>query len=603
MLVSFAQPKTQSSRRGIAIMMALVILGIILVVAYIYNFTSRQGKLASRRMFWGETVYFIADSVMEETFHNIKKNPQDLFAKIVDKQEEWLPLDFDFNSIKLDIALGMNLKKSMIKVAARVFDLKKDLEFKGEIVGAIEIVVTVSIKKGIGIPLIRQVSARRGFRYVKAFGRHLHQDYALLLKKKPKSPPPTYQFNRLTIERDNDLDSLFGRVFLGNERKVILGTNHLSQADTRYLDESGVLLNQEIIFDDADDFDKDKQSYFLLDILRKDPAIKPLRNNQTRPDALKWVKDFFRRGAGEDRIFMRIDSYTPSLQSIPITLETVPGKSFRVEGDVDRELYVSVTTKYQTLDNDIDQSKNDDFTVRHLTPQAAMFESDPFSSTTWSLFQGKQDFIQKGKEKEHLRDFIPYRKSSAYAQIFPEMQSLAWSEVKKRLMIQLDQNTQILNIDGIVGVVADKVIFDKNTIIKGQGVLIVMGKIIIQNEIKKQSSFDKLVLVSRATGPALGHGHIHINTDQRIEAYLMCHAFVKNGSNAKITSTNKSFNLKGGMSMDVLDFANFGDENTLIYDPNFSQSDALTLTIGVPIHYYKIYNNEKIDHTSMVDES
>lgn len=602
MLVPFAKPKIISSRRGIAIMMALVILGIILVVAYIYNFTSRQGKLASRRMFWGETVYFLADSVMEEAFHNIKKRPQDIFTKLVDKPDEWLDLDLDFNSIKLDVALGMSLDKSMVKVSARMFPLNKELEFesKGEKVGAIEIVVTISVKKGIGIPLIRQVSARRGFRYVKVFGKELHQDYALLLKKKP-NPPPNYS-NSLTISRDRGTDLFLGRVFLGTKDEMILGTETLSRADERYLDWSGILLDQQIVFDSADAFDKDFQSDFLLDILSKDPAIKPLRNNQTREDALKWVKEFFRRGAGEDRISMTISSPLYSNHSIPIKLESEPGDSFMIEGQVNRELLHSVTTQYQTLDNDIDQSKNGTFTAKHMAPQAGMFDNPITRLLGYSLFNDK-DFIQAGKEGEHLRDFIPYRKLSAYAQIVPNMQSLTWSEVKRHLMIQLDQNTQILNINGIVAVVTDEAIFDKQTIIKGQGALVITGKIIIQNEIKKSGSSDKLVLVSRALGPSLGQGHIHINTDQIIEAYLMCHAFVKNGSKGKISSTNQSFKLKGGMSMDILDFVKLGADSTLNYDPNFAQSDALTLTIGVPMHYYKIYNNEKIDHTSMVDES
>ena len=62
----------RNSRQGMAIVMALMILGIILVMAYIYNFTSRQGKLSSRRMFWGETTYFIVDSMVEEVFQIIK---------------------------------------------------------------------------------------------------------------------------------------------------------------------------------------------------------------------------------------------------------------------------------------------------------------------------------------------------------------------------------------------------------------------------------------------------------------------------------------------------------------------------------------------------
>lgn len=602
-----------NSRRGIAILMALVVLGIILVIAYVYNFTSRQGKLASRRMFWGETTYFIADSVLEETFQYIRKNPQLMDQELLKNSGEWVKLDFQLKSAQLDTALGMSLDKSNIKVSARVILTNSILEFVDEKVGALEVVATVSNKSGIGIPLTRQITARRDFRYVTLFGSNFMQDYALMLKVKPlPRNQGDYDYNNLSIERTTASDVSMGKVFLGklqgtNEAHY-LGSERASQADERYLKEAGIVLNESMEFDKPDAFNQGAKSNFLLDILLYDQSIKqalklgpdfdqnPYSLESARQNARKWINHFFILGAGEDRIKIEVETdQNPSVQSLPLRLESVVDKGFRIEDRVFREFKYSVKTQYVTDNDDVDKNFQNPFTVRHLANQAGMFESDPFSATTWSQFEGNPDIPPSGRE-EYLRVFLPYKNSLAYSQIFPNQQSLTWNEVKKHLMIQVSDNEQILNIDGIVGVAADEIVFDKKTIVKGQGVLLVMGKIIIQSGIERSNpAYDRLVLVSRAVGPSIGQGHIHIDTDQNIEAFLMCHSFVKNGSNGTLTSTRQNFYIHGGISLDKLNIFGIGNNNTVSYDPNFFLDSGLKLSLGVPVHYYKIYNNEKID--------
>ena len=157
-------------------------------------------------------------------------------------------------------------------------------------------------------------------------------------------------------------------------------------------------------------------------------------------------------------------------------------------------------------------------------------------------------------------------------------------------MTPLADGTQILNIDGIVAVLADEVVFDKKTIIKGQGVLLVMGQIKILESIVADTNNDKLVLVSRAR-----KGDIVVQTADKVEAYLMCHSFAK--YRGTISTAGKAFNIHGGMSTDSLDFFKLKEGSKLTYDPRY-MDDQPKLILAKPVHYYKIYNNEKIEPPS-----
>ena len=153
-------------------------------------------------------------------------------------------------------------------------------------------------------------------------------------------------------------------------------------------------------------------------------------------------------------------------------------------------------------------------------PQAGLYEVDVFSNSTWSLFEGNNLIVDKHMKDMRRIAFLPYNRAKDFSQVYPNRKDKTWDIVKNNIMTPLADGTQILNIDGIVAVLADKVVFDKKTIIRGQGVLLVMGQIKILQSIIADTNNDKLVLVSRAR-----RGDIVVQTADKVEAYLMCHSF------------------------------------------------------------------------------
>ena len=189
--------------------------------------------------------------------------------------------------------------------------------------------------------------------------------------------------------------------------------------------------------------------------------------------------------------------------------------------------------------------------------------------------------------------FLPYNEGKDFAQVYPYRKGKAWDIAKDNILMPMADGSQILNIDGIVAILADEVIFDRKTIIRGQGVLLVMGKIrILDSIIADNPDEDRLVLVSRAY-----QGHIVIETHKRIDAYLMCHSLPGKGFRGTISKTLSTIEIFGGVSADRLDFFKLKQGSTLTYNSKFMDGQP-KLVLGKPIHYYKIYNNEKIEPTS-----
>ena len=592
----------RNSRQGMAILMALVILGIILVLAYIYNFTSRQGKLSSRRMFWGETTYFIVESMVEEVFYTLKSKP-DLFKnKLLSVEgQEYVQLNIPLKSAKLDVAYGMGLVLDQVKILAKAIPIEADLQFgESDSVGALEVVVTAKIKSNLGKAIIRQVTARRDFRHVTLFGSKLLQDYALFMKQ-PSPPRSTNDFgfgDNLTVIRKPGTKSLAGKVYLGGREKNsthILNSSNYSQADQKYLDMAGITPDGSMSFADPSIFQRSEKSRFFLDVLVNDEALErafrriPGRPEDSRDNALKWVEHFFYTGVGEAAVKFEIAAdQDPARKVLPLRIDSPPGEALRIEGRVFREYKFSVNTEYETENDDVDHNKPDPI-ITHWVPQAALYEVNPFRNNTWSLFSGNSSIIEK---ETHRERFLPYKRSKDFSQVYPYRKGETWNIVKSNIVTPLADGTQILNIDGIVAVLAEEVIFDRKTIIRGQGVLLVMGKILILESIVAEGSNDKLVLVSRAR-----RGNITVQTPNKVEAYLMCHSFAGAGYKGTVSTVTSEIDIHGGISTDKLNFFKLKEGSKLTYDQRYMDGQP-KLILSKPMHYYKIYNNEKIEPPS-----
>ncbi len=589
------------SRRGIAIVMALVILGIVLVLAYIYNFTSRQSKLASRRMFWGETTYFIVDSMVEEVFHKIKTKPIKLFKEklLANEGSDYVSLDLQLKSNSLEVAYGMGLSLEEIKILAKVISIEADLQFdESDSIGVIEVVVTAKIKSKLGKAITRQVTARRDFRYVTLFGDKLRQDYALFLKQVSSSRDPNDYNYGLTVETHPGTSgqALNGKIYLGGPDKMsnrhILNSSNYSEADLRYLEEAGI---DSDTFTDPSVFQKGVKSAFFLDVLVHDNALDdafrkvPSRPNLSRENAQGWVESFFRMGAGEASIKFEIAAdQDPDHNALPLRIESPSGPGLRVEGSVFREYKYSVNTEYKTGSDDDIKSE---LIISHKVPQAALYGNDPFGQNFYPLFSNNEAI----ENKELTRtQFLPYNEGKDFAQVYPYRKGKAWDIAKDNILMPMADGSQILNIDGIVAIVADEVIFDRKTFIRGQGVLLVLGKIrILESIIAKNPDVDRLVLVSRAERG----GAIVVETSKEIQAYLMCHSFSAKGFKGTVSTALSAFNVFGGISADTLNFFKLKQGSRLKYNPKF-MDDQPKLILAKSIHYYKIYNNEKIEPDS-----
>ena len=592
----------RNSRQGMAIVMALVILGIILIMAYIYNFTSRQGKLASRRMFWGETTYFVVDSMVDEVFHTLKSRPDLIREQLLSNDDQkYVELDLSLKSAQLDVAFGMGLALDEVKILAKVIPIEADLQFsESDSVGVLEVVVTANIKNKIGRAITRQVTARRDFRNVTLFGSKLLQDYVLFMKQ-PSPPRGANDFNygdNLTLIRKPGTQSRAGKIYLGGKDQTsihVLNSSNYSEVDKKYIDEAGIIVDGTMEFTDPNIFQQGKKSRFFLDVLVKDAALKRAfrriseRPEDSRDNALKWVEHFFHTGVGEAAITYDIAAdQEPARTVLPLRIDSPPGEALRVEGNVKREFKFSVITEYKTENDDVDHNKPNPI-ISHRVPQAALYEVDAFGNNTWPLFSGNTAIIDKELTRE---SFVPYNRAKDFSQVYPNRKDKTWDIVKNSIVTPLADGSQILNIDGIVAVLAEEVVFDKKTIIRGQGVLLVMGEIKILESIVAESSRDKLVLVSRAR-----RGNIVVQTPSKVEAYLMCHSFAGAGYKGTISTVTSAVDIHGGISTDKINFFRFSQGSKLTYDPRYMDGKP-KLILSKPIHYYKIYNNEKIEPAS-----
>ena len=280
---------------------------------------------------------------------------------------EHVQLNLALKSSKLDVAYGMGLILDKVKILAKVIPIEADLQFdESDSLGVLEVVVTAKIKSKLGKAITRQVTARRDFRHVTLFGNKLLQDYALFLKQpSPPRGPNDYGYgDNLTVIRSPGTSSRAGKIYLGGQDEIsnvhILNSSNYSEADQRYLNEAGIVLNASLNFTDPSVFQGGEKSTFFRDVLVRDTALDrafrrvPGSPSISRENALKWVEHFFHTGVGEASISFEIGAdQDPERNVLPLRIDSPPGEGLRVEGSVYREYKYSVNTEYKTENDDV----------------------------------------------------------------------------------------------------------------------------------------------------------------------------------------------------------------------------------------------------------
>ncbi|MCJ8345701.1 hypothetical protein MJH12_09185, partial [bacterium] len=240
----------KTSHKGVVIFVAVFVIGVVAGIAAIYSYPTRHSKMSSRRMFYGETVFFVAESALDEAFLKLQSEPS-LVKSIFDAKGEYIALDFSLDSMSLDSLSESGVSGKDIKVIAKSIVLKSgeidpsSFMFPEEKLGVIELVVTTKLYGGgfrSGKPTTRQVTGRRNFRYVQLIGPMSHTNYALFIKHKTApTKSRASSANNLTVYPGSS-----GRIYLGTDdsktwqtTKHILRPTYLSSAEQAYLKSEG----------------------------------------------------------------------------------------------------------------------------------------------------------------------------------------------------------------------------------------------------------------------------------------------------------------------------------------------------------------------------
>jgi hypothetical protein len=307
---------------------AFAIIGVIGIFAAAYLFTSRQGKLQSRRIFWGEAAFFLAESLINESFAVVKcrskdpnnsdfgggawlKNATNLDGEL---KEFDLPVT-DYSSFRRLLSyepMGLTDKDIKIHGRAIVTDSKEsggsDNRFvdDAEKVGVMEFVVTVVLPIG-KTKVTRQIMGRRDFRFINISGKNALHNYALFLKKQKNNVQDISGASGLVLARDNryfeeDVDQLsFGRIYLGqgenNTDVSVIQSTSFSAREAAYFesterygkyDSTRGSFRKEISdyeditpienpYSDEDDL-KNSKVQFAIDSMLQDPNVSSLLN-------------------------------------------------------------------------------------------------------------------------------------------------------------------------------------------------------------------------------------------------------------------------------------------------------------------------------------
>lgn len=602
--------KAENKQKGFVLFLSVFVIGVMAAIAVTYTLVSRQGKLASRRMFWGETAYFLGDSALEEAFFRIKTQPQFFYDRLLKYPGEFRPVKSLLKGlIDLNHSLDFGLSLTDVDARARIIPLilgrdSGELEFEDERVGVLEIEVSLNFRqpgRGGG-RLTRRVRARREFKWVKLFGEKVLGNYLLFLKRKVLNPGPTDPSGvDLTLHRGR-LPHSQGKIYLGGKEddEHILRPSRISpeSMDETYLNQLSVDPSGEARAAGLEDYQISETGSWnplFLDSIWWDPRFKNivrrdiLERRRGWEHAVSWLRSYFNDVPVPEVQYQFAQDFSESTSLYNLHIDSPGGQGLPLEGKVRRQFAFFLTGSYPEGGQDL-LPREASFRVLHEVASAGLFEANPTHSfSRWPLFQGDPG-NSTDRNNRRIR-FSAHTRPAAYSRIYPELDGARpWQNFLQNRAVEEGQDL-ILHLDGITGLMGD-VVIDRRIRFSGQGVLIVMGKILIQAGITKDPGDPSamLMLISRSrTG---FQKPIQIRTAERIEAYLQAHSFRYPGRNDGSLLASKPLQILGGLSLDSLEINALPEGSLVEFDPGFAK-DHWHLTLATPLHFYKVFSREK----------
>ncbi|MBW7874699.1 MAG: hypothetical protein H3C47_01785 [Candidatus Cloacimonetes bacterium] len=634
-------------RRGVVIFVAFSLIGIIGVFAAIYLYSSSQSKSMSRRIFWGESAFFLAESILDETFHILKVRSRDpretkigggaWFETTLESQKgKKLLMDvraeeYTLLKEKAEFIQQMGVSPKDIEILIRTIPFEKASNSRlasGEIHGVMEVVVTMRVPLGIGAKqesgITRQVVGRREFRRVKVLGNDVSQEYMLMVK----NPPPTHSgsnsdFTRLNLVNPlpNSHSSVFGRVWLGDKDSPhVLQPAQTSGLEALWLSKSGVYgernpagfyeneFRDARFFEDNQAENKDRLE-FVLDNLLQDPNLSrvmqetyPGQNfvfanlneeqKQTAREILRqWLISNF-RSYPNNVLSMRSYPAGIAYPSLSISIDSplgnpvaIEGKAVRLFGFLGENLYNG-----KMLGGEEASETESKFSFYDIRLAAELYTH---KEKAWlPVFYGVEG---KSNNVELANKHVGFTVAENFAYIYGISDRGAFLDYLASHALKTTDGKIYIKLDG-VSVVYDHLVFRGEYVYDGCGVLLAVGGVTFESgsSLKRvqPESASCMAIVARnlpvksSRSPALS-----VQTVEPIEAHISVLGFdAKTSQNKWIASS--PVNIKGGVATDDLDLNQIPIGSTIVYDEVFSRQYA-ALSVGVPIQFYKIHNLQK----------
>ena len=597
-----------SSRRGMIIPMAVFIIGILAVLVSVFNLSSRQSKLMSRRIFWGEITYFLAESILEETFHEISTNPEPYIQSMRESSGAYVDLGYRPTALEeLNTGYGLGLGAGDVRLEGKFIPTAvggEDLELEGDLVGVMQITVTVKVtaQRIRSKALIRRISANRGIRYVRGGGQRFLTPYLLFLKNPPQSPSKgSVSDINLRLKRTST-EMGYGRIFLGgaedtqhhvNPYRILPGSaqeNYLNSWEMRAWEQLEISSIE--AFEGT--FERDRNRV-LMDLIWWDPRFRRITGRGTvdpmigENRALGWLRSYFQAVPSPVIEFRMDEDFSARSDTWNLQVESASGAGLPVEGKVFQKFLFHTTAIYPPGGKEL-EPQSSTYLANHRVPLAQLYESEPLRTFAgWKLFGGMEVF--QGKEENTRLSYAPFMEVKTYSEIYPKFGTTSpWDHFQSEHIFDF-QDRSLLRVNGISGIIGDLQI-DRPTTYTGKGVIIVMGKVIISAPLTRDPTDPDayLMIVSRAktgfTEP------VQINTPETIEAYIQAHSFASSSSKRGTLKASVPFHIRGGLSLDYLDVNSLPTGSVLETDP-VAYGEVRISTLQKGYQFYKVFNNER----------
>jgi len=564
----------------------------------------------SRRMFWGETTYFVVDSILEECYYRLKERSALLEGLQAAEPQRLEPAQLGLTSLnRLETSYGLGLEADDVTILGKVIPLYRglpDLQFPEDLVGVLEITVTVKVRsRGAGAAVVRQVTSRREFHQIQITGPELLTNYALFMKEPAPVPSETRDSANyaLKIVRKDGTLAEEGRVFLGGDENHVhrLGSGHREDADDQYLRESGIEpIEMTVESTTGEEFYRGNASAMLLDMVWSDPLLQPRVDVSGQVDiemkrrlAQTFVQAYF-NGVDQRSIKYRLTPKLPQPKDgiLNLAIQSPVGKGMIFEGRVRRLFNSWVDSEYTPGADEIFEERYQSYgyKLEHEVPASWLYSPEIFTGSYYPLFY-KMPMAENAKTSR--LQFLPFSKSKAYTHIFPVLGSTkAWDRFKSSNLIDVGEY-YVMNVNGVMGIL-DDVHFDKKVYYRGQGAFVAIGNITFSAGIEPiDPRKDLLMILTRCRGKTIRPGHLYFESDDKIEAFLYSLSFPnRRRFNGTVATGLREFSIKGGLVADTIDINNLRQGSVLEYDPRYAQSRRGFFPSG-QIHFYKIFNKEK----------